>query len=142
MNAVRDDEGTTYLLLKRSHEASLVRDPATGTECYIRNDRLEAVDESPLDVAVRSVPQPVRTLLSAVHDDRTLGFLLTLADRGATDVRTLLSITDFCESDLHGRIAELTAAGLLEEARVGGERGYRVTRVGRDALALVRADRD
>ncbi|MEM4781040.1 MAG: hypothetical protein QXG03_05715 [Halalkalicoccus sp.] len=43
MQTVEDAEGTRYLLLKRSGESSLVRDPDTGEERYLRNDTLSAV---------------------------------------------------------------------------------------------------
>jgi len=73
MKTVEDDTGKRYLLRKRSDTASLVRDPETGNECYIRNDRLEAVgDESALETAARSVSDPVLTLLTNVHDEETL----------------------------------------------------------------------
>jgi hypothetical protein len=52
-------------------------------------------------------------------------------------VRTLLGATDLCESDLVGLITELRAAGLVEEATVGGERGYAATGEAREAVAVV-----
>ncbi|ELY78291.1 hypothetical protein [Natrinema pallidum] len=141
MNTVEDDTGKRYLLLKRSDSASLVRDPETGNECYIRNDRLEAVDEgSVLETAARSVPDPVLTLLTNVHDAETLGLLIELADRGPLGVRTLLDTYDCCESDLHGRLTILSAADLLEEAEVAGERGYRVTEDCETALETLRTE--
>jgi DNA-binding PadR family transcriptional regulator len=45
---------------------------------------------------------------------------------------------DFCESDLHGLLAELQAAGLITESQVAGERGYEVTEKGSVALGVVR----
>ncbi len=147
MKTVRDDDGTRYLLLKRSTSASLVRDPKTGNECYIRNDRLEAAeDESALETAARAVGEPVRTLLSNVHDERTLGLLVELDERGPLPVRTLMTAYDFCESDLHGRLAVLSAADLLKEVDVAGGRGYGLTETALEALEVVRtsgsADRD
>lgn len=139
MNTVEDDTGKRYLLLKRSDSASLVRDPETGNECYIQNDRLEAVgDESALETAARSVSDPVLTLLTNVHDEETLGLLVELSARGPLGVRTLLDAYDFCESDLHGRLTVLTAAGLLEETDVVGERGYRITEDCETALETIR----
>ncbi|MDJ1430666.1 hypothetical protein [Halostagnicola sp. A-GB9-2] len=140
MKTVRDDDGTDYVLLKRSDDASLVRDPATGNECYVRNDRLEATDQSPLETAASGVADPVRTLVTNVHDEKTLGLLFELADRGPTRVRTILGDTAFCESDLHGTLAVLTAADLLAETEVSGERGYRVTETGTDALEGIRTE--
>lgn len=84
MKSVQDDTGKRYLLLKRSEHASLVRDPRNGNECYVQNDRLEDVDESPLETAARTVSGPVRTLLTTVHDEATLGLLVELAERGPT----------------------------------------------------------
>ena len=140
MKTVRDDEGTLYLLLKRSESASLVRDPATGNECYVQNDRLEPVEgASPLETAAAGIDEPVRRLLRGVHDERTLGLLVELADDGPTGVRTILERYDFCESDLHGRLVELVAVGLLEEVEVDGERGYRITETCERALTVVRS---
>ncbi|EMA34088.1 DUF7346 family protein [Halobiforma nitratireducens] len=146
MKTVRDDRGNRYLLLKRSESASLVRDPETGDECYVRNDRLEFVDRSGLETAAATVDEPVRTLLGNVHDEETLGLLIELADRGPLGIRTLLDSYDLCESDLHGRLTVLTAAGLLEETElehgVATERGYRVTDDCRRALETIRPARD
>ncbi|TMT85959.1 hypothetical protein E2L06_04870 [Haloterrigena sp. H1] len=139
MNTVEDDTGKRYLLLKHSDSASLVRDPETGNECYVQNDRLEPVDgESPLETAARSVGDPVVTLLTAVHDEEALGLLIELADRGPLGVRTLLDAYEFCESDLHGRLTVLAAAGLLEETEIAGERGYQVTDTCEIALESIR----
>jgi len=141
MKTVRDDDGKRYLLLKRSSSASLVRDPATGNSCYVRNDRLEdAGDTSPLETAAAGVSGPVRRLLRGVHDDRTLGLLVELADADGLGVRTILDRYDFCESDLHGRFGELTAVGLITEVEIDGERGYRVTDDCERALETVRIE--
>ncbi|MDQ2049138.1 hypothetical protein RBH26_01440 [Natronolimnohabitans sp. A-GB9] len=142
MKTVQDDTGRRYLLLKRSEHASLVRDPQSGNECYVQNDRLEDVDESALELAAQTVDDPVRALLTNVHDETTLGLLIELADRGPLGVRTLLDSYDICESDLHGRLTVLSAAGLLEEPDVAGERGYRTTADCDRALEVVRVDAD
>ncbi len=139
MKTVRDDTGREYLLLTESDSASLVRDPETGTECYIQNDRLEPIDESALELAAQTVSDPVRTLLRSVHDDRTLGLLVELDEHDSLAVRTILSSYDFCESDLHGRLAVLTAAGLIAETEIGGERGYRPTKMCKQALGAIRS---
>lgn len=142
MKSVQDDTGKRYLLLKRSEHASLVRDPETGNECYVQNDRLEDIDESGLETAARSVSEPVRTFLAAVHDETTLGLVIELADRGPLGVRTLLDAYDLCESDLHGRLTTLTSAGLLEETEIAGERGYRTTATCDRSLETIRGDDD
>ncbi|MXV62414.1 hypothetical protein GS429_10125 [Natronorubrum sp. JWXQ-INN-674] len=143
MKTVQDDTGKRYLLLKRSEHASLVRDPQNGNECYVQNDRLEDIDEqSALETAARTVSTPVRTLLTNVHDEATLGLLLELENRGPIDIRTLLDAYDFCETDLHGRLTVLSAADLLEEVDVAGERGYRLTDECTTALRTIRPETD
>lgn len=140
MRTVSDEDGSRYLLLKESGESSLVRDPETGEQRHLPNERLTPVEgASPLETAARRVPDPVRTLVSATRDDRALGLLVDIDERGPVAVRTLLSRTDLCESDLHGMVAEFRAAGLLEEATVAGERGYRTTETATEALGLLSA---
>ena len=52
-----DYDGDRYLLVKRSDESSLVRDPETGETAYLANDRLTPVDgESPLASSRRPTP--------------------------------------------------------------------------------------
>lgn len=139
MKTVRDDDGTHYLLLKRSGEASLVRDPETGNECYVGNDRLEDADDiSPLETSARAIPDPVRAIVRTAHDDRSLGLLVELADRGPLSVRTLLSNTAYCESDLSGLLATLAAAGVITEVEVDDERGYELAEESAAALARLR----
>lgn len=141
MQTVRDEDDTRYLLLKRSDESSLVREPDSGEERYLDNANLSpAEDASALETAAAEVEAPIRRLLSAVHDDRTLGFLLVLDAGGPLSVRELLGIDALCESDLHGTLAELRAAGLLEEREVGGERGYATTELATDALSSLRGE--
>lgn len=139
MRTVRGPDDTTYLLLKQSGDASLVRDPSTGEERYVENDRLEpAGGASPLQAAADAVPEHVRRLVTAVRDEPSLGLLLELDRRGPTAVRTLMGAYDRCESDMHGTLAEFRAAGLVEEADVAGERGYALTDRGSEALAVLR----
>lgn len=138
MRTVRDDDGERYVLLKQSGESSLVRDPETGERRHLPNESLSSVEgESPLSTTAGLVSEPVRTLVTAVPSDRALGLLLDLDDRGPLAVRTLLSTTDLCESDLHGLVAEFRAAGLLEETTVAGERGYETTETASDALTAI-----
>ncbi|NKE37092.1 hypothetical protein GWG54_14925 [Natronococcus sp. JC468] len=143
MKPVQDDTGKRYVLLKRSEHASLVRDPETGNECYVQNDRLEHLeDESVLETAARTVDEPVRTLLTAVHDETALGLLVDLGERGPLGVREMLDAYDCCESDLHGRLTVLTAADLIVETDVAGERGYRLADEGEVALEAIGANTD
>jgi hypothetical protein len=137
---VEDTDGRRYLLVKRSGESSLVRDPTTGSEAYLPNEELSSVEASGLELAAEAVPAPVRRVLRAVHNDRALGLLLALDDRGPTSVRDLLDRTDLCESDLHGLLGEFRAAGLVVEADVLGERGYETTDVASEGLDLLRED--
>jgi hypothetical protein len=141
MRSVRDEEGERYLLVKRSAESSLVRDPETGVERYLSNADLTVEEAtSPLTTATDAVPASVRRVLTATSTERALGVLVELVDRGPLAVRTLLGDYDLCESDLHGVIAEFRAAGLVAETRVAGERGYEATDPARDAVARLRAD--
>lgn len=136
MQTVRDDAGNRYLLLKHSDESSLVRDPDTGEKRYLDNaDLSPAEGVSVLSVAAAEVDGSVRRVLSAVHDDDGLGLLVVLSQRGPLPVRELLDLGDDCESDLHGLLGELAAAGLIEERRIAGERGYGTTDLAEDALS-------
>lgn len=130
-----EHDGDRYLLLKRSGDSSLVRDPQTGEERYLPTDELTATGDAPLALAAQRVPEPTRRVLTAVHSKQALGLLVELRARGPLPVRALLGDTDLCESDLHGLVGELRAAGILEETEVDGEHGYRLTESGRDGLA-------
>jgi len=130
-------DGDRYLLVKRSAESSLVRDPETGQEWYLPNDELEAVGDAPLAVAARAVPEAARRVLTAVHSERTLGVLVELEARGPLSVREVLGSYDLCESDVHGTFAELRAAGLVEEAEVDDGRGYAATDLASEGLAAL-----
>ena len=139
MRTVRDDDGRRYHLLQESADSSLVRDVDTGETRYLENHRLELESgESPLETAARSVPEPARRILTAVRDERALGLLVELVDRGPLPVRSLLSDYDYCESDLHALLVEFQYAGLVEERTVGGERGYGATTVAIEGLATFR----
>ena len=139
MRTVRDPEGGRYVLLKESEESSLVRDPETGERFHLSSDDLEPVDgTSPLVTAARGVPSPVRRVLSAVPEERALGLLFEIDAQGPVGVRSLLDGTDLCESDLHGLLAEFRAAELVEETRVGGNRGYETTALAERALEYLR----
>ena len=143
MQTVRDGDGETYLLVKRSAESSRVRDPSTGEERYVDNEELSVVDgESPLATAASGVPEPVRRTLGAVRDDRSLGLLAVVADEGPIAAIDLLDAADMCESDLHGTITEFRAAGLVAETEVAGRRGYEATAVAVEALGLLRGEAD
>lgn len=99
----------------------------------------ETVEESvTADTVLDGVPDAVVSLVTAVHDERALALLVELDEAGPTSVRTLLSTYEFCESDLHGLLGELTAAGLVEETRVAGERGYETTGTASEALETLR----
>jgi hypothetical protein len=139
MQTVRDETGTRYLLLKKSAESSLVRDPDTGERRQLPNDRLETIDgDPPLVTAATAVPESLRTLLTAVHDEHSLGLVIELVDRESMAVRELLEATSLCESDLHGLVAELVAAGLFRETTIAGERAYEATDVAREAIEQAR----
>jgi hypothetical protein len=139
MRTVRDVDGERYLLVKRSSDSSLVRDPATGESRHLPNEELTVVEgETPLETAASGVPRPVRRVLSAVHDDRSLGLLVDVVDRGPLAVREMVEAYDYCESDLLGACTEFRAAGLLEPTTVAGERGYEATEAAREGVQRLR----
>ena len=139
MQTVRDADGDTYLLVKRSAESSRVRDPATGAERHVANDEISVVDgEPPLATAASGIPESVRRTMRAVHDDRSLGLLAVVVDEGPLAVIDLLDAADMCESDLHGTVTELRAAGLIDEVEVAGRRGYAAADAASEALDLLR----
>lgn len=139
MQTVRDESGSVYVLLKRSSDTSRVRDPRTGEERYLPTDELELVDgRSPLESVASGVSESVRRVLSATHDDRSLGLLLSIADDGPVSVVWLLEETTLCESDLHGLLAEFRAAGLVTETDVDGRRRYKATATLEEAAELLR----
>jgi len=141
MNTVEDENGRRFVLRKRSSDAWLVRDPATGEESFRDPSDLTLVTEADaLATAADGIPPAVRTLLSAVPNERVLGLVITIVDREAVGVRSLLAETTLCESDLHGAIAELVAAGLLAETTVAGERGYEATNLARDSIEQLREE--
>ena len=141
MQTVRDGDGETYLLVKRSAESSRVRDPDTGAERYVDTEDLRVVEgESALATAASGVPEPVRRTLGAVRDERSLGLLAVVVDEGPIAAIDLLDAADMCESDLHGTLTEFRAAGLVDEAEVAGRRGYEATPVAVEALELLRTE--
>lgn len=131
--------GDRYLLVKRSADASLVRDPRTGEERYLPTDELSVTGESPLATAAAAVPSAIRPLLTGVHSEEALGLIVLLEDRGPLAARELLAVAETCESDLHGLVGELRAAGLLEARTVDGQRGYATTDVASEALERLRS---
>jgi hypothetical protein len=140
MRTVEDEAGRRYLLEKRSSEASRVRDVETGAVRHVPNERLSTVEGiSPLEAAAESVESPIRTLITATPDAAALGLLLDLSRRGPLSVRRMLEEYDLCESDLHGRLSEYRAAGLVDETEVAGERGYNLTEAGVAAVEAVQS---
>ena len=129
-----EHDGDRYLLLKRSTDTSLVRDPETGDTRHLPTEELTATGDPPLSVAAGRVPEPARRLVSAVDSPTALGLLVELDERGPLAVRTVLGDTELCESDLHGLVGDLRVAGLVAETDVAGERGYRLTDAARVGL--------
>ncbi|ESS07513.1 MAG: hypothetical protein A07HB70_00053 [uncultured archaeon A07HB70] len=139
MQTVEDSAGRRLLVVKRAAESWLVRDPATGEEQYVDPEAVDPVaGASPLATAAGALDDDARRLVLAARDDRALGLLCHLAADGPVAVRALLGETDLCESDLHGLLAELRAAGLVAEQTVDGRRGYALSGRGADALDRLR----
>jgi len=140
MRTVETADGQRHLLLSESDGTARLRDPATGEERTVDADALEPTDDGTLSVAAAGVPEPVRRTVTAVHDERALGVLVTLVDDGPTAVVDLLSYSGLCESDFNGLFSELRAAGLVTTCQVAGERGYEATETAEEAVALLRDD--
>jgi hypothetical protein len=140
MPTVEDDDGRRYVLERRGSDSCRVRDPATGERRQVSPEELAVVDEGALSTAATAVPGAVRRLLTATPDERALGLLVELCDRGPLSAVRLLDAYDLCESDLHGLLGEFRAAGLVEPTRVAGERGYDATDLARDGVAALRDD--
>lgn len=139
MRLVEDADGNRLFLLKESEDACLVRDPSTDERRHVPQADLEpAGGDPPLAAAAEAVPATLRTVLTALPDERALGLLLEIDARGPVSVRALLNGYDLCESDLHGLLTEFRAADLVAETRVGGERGYETTADTTEALAHLR----
>ena len=140
MKRVRDDDGRTYHLLKRSGDSALVRDVETGVERYRPVNELQAIDRgSPTDDHLEAIPRPVRTLVRATPNEDALAVLALLDRRGPLSVRRLLDETTFCESDVNGIVTGFRLAGLLTEVDVNGERGYATTETATRALEVITA---
>lgn len=133
-----EHDGKRYFLVKSSGDSSLVRDPETDKEQYLPSDELTVIGDSPLSVAASAIPEPQRRVLTAVHSEDVLGLLVELDARGPLSAREILGRYDLCESDLHGRITELRAAGLVSEAEINGERGYAATELASEGLEKLR----
>jgi hypothetical protein len=143
MRTVESPDGDRLLVRKASGDSLLVADPETGEERYVaRSEVSELEGASPLETAAGGVPAATRRVVTAVHDDESLGLLVELVDRGPLAVVTLLDAYDYCESDLHGQIAEFRAGGLVDDARVAGERGYDATELAAEGVETLRTDDD
>ncbi|MEZ3143686.1 hypothetical protein [Halobaculum sp. MBLA0143] len=138
MQTVTDEDGERLLVVKRAAEATLVRDPETGEESYREPETLTPTDDAPLSTAADAVDPAVRRAVLACPDDRALGLLVELVDRGPTAAETLTTAYDLCESDLLGLLGEFRAAGLVREATVAGRPGYEPTDDGEHAVSRLR----
>ncbi len=111
MRPVKDSSGRRYVLCGTQGPESLVWNPRTNEMCYLKTEEIRPLQPTELSENVT----PPDLLLAFVHR------------RGPLDVRTLSSQTTFCESDLHGLLAELRTAGLLRETTIADERAYETT---------------
>ena len=138
MKRVRDTDGRTYHLLKRSGDSALVRDVESGVERYLPVAEFHAVDDnSPADDPLAAIPTPVRTLVRATPNEDALELLVILDRQGPLSVRRLLDETICCESDVNGIVTGYRLAGLVEEIDVNGEPGYATTETATQALEIV-----
>jgi hypothetical protein len=136
MRPVADEDGRPCLLLLTTDDGSDVRDLETGQRRAVPTDSLSVLEADPLvAVAAGDDDDPVPEPLASAPPGLARGILLELYLGGPRPVRTLLGETSLCESDLHGVVADLRAAGLVREFRVDGERGYGLTEAADEALS-------
>lgn len=139
MRLVRDASGRVNVVRSRGTEELTIVDPVTGAERTVSATTVAPVaDESELHLVADAIPTPIEPPLATVGDPRALGILGVLEAAGPLPATTMLAFESLCESDLHGIVGELRAAGLVEEAIVDGRRGYRTTQAAEDALAHTR----
>lgn len=135
MRLVRDDAESPHLVLNRDGDAWRVRGLTSGTERTLEPEAVDSIEAAhPLDVAADALPTPDTGPL-AIADDRTFGMAVLLSRAGPQPVHVLLETEGLCESDLHGLMGELGAAGLVSETTVDGQRGYRATETATEAVA-------
>jgi len=137
MRAVVDAAGRRSLLLRENGEQALLRDVGTGEQRTVPLDDLASLDGGPLRTLATDVPPSLPSPLDRAPTDRALALLVELHVAGPRPVRALLGDTTLCESDLHGLVGDLRAAGLVTETVVGGDRGYGLTEEARVALATL-----
>lgn len=134
MRIVRDQTGTHYVVLSATESVCRLREIRSGAEVTRQCESLQPADPAAALAATGVDADGVDTVTSAARTSRAIGLLVELDAAGPLAVRTILDRFDVCESDLHGMVTELRAAGLLEPTTVYGERGYRVTDAARDVL--------
>lgn len=121
MNLVEDADGRRYALLKRSHQASLVLDLASGERSYRPNETLELIDAEPVPDVLdeTTISQSIRSTANEL--------LAVLAHGDAVPIRTVLEATTVCESELVALRGELEAAGLITTESVDDAVALRLT---------------
>lgn len=132
MRAVQGPDGGPVLIVEHAPDGSRIVDPREGACRTVATGALDPVEGDPLGAVGRAVRETAGPL--PVAGDAAAGVLADL-ERGPRSVRGMVDAYGLCESDLHGLLAELTAAGLLAETTVGGRRGYELTEEARLALA-------
>ena len=125
MVIIEDRAGTSYVLLKRSTEASLVRNLETGSIQYLPTSAFARVttDDRTADSKVALATNfQHRIPNAAAHELITM-----LYDTGPSSVRVLLNETTLCERDFFAVTRELVLGDVLEPTDIAGEQGYALT---------------
>jgi hypothetical protein len=135
MRPVADADGRPCLLLQVTEDGSDVRDLETGERRQVPTASLTVLGADPLVATAADDGNAVPESLAPAASGLARSLLLELHLGGPRPVRTLLGETNLCESDLHGVVADLRAAGLVREVRVDGQRGYGLTDAADDALS-------
>ena len=136
---VETTDGKRYRLLKRSADTSLVRCVDTAETKSVPTAELQPVTDDTVDSAsLAAFDDAVVQVVTTVPDERGLKLLTALDTHGPVPVEALLTEYEFCERELHARIAELQAAGLVTREDIQTHRGYSTTERASEALTRLR----
>lgn len=139
MRLVRDQSGRAHVVSARDGDHLDIVDPATGRERTVpATDVDPVVDEPELPVLAAALPTDPGSPLDGIGDPRAVGLLGVLEAAGPLPATMLLAFESLCESDLHGIVGELSAAGYVEQTTVDGRSGYRTTAAAERTLAGLR----
>lgn len=123
MHLCEDENGRRLAVVKRSATSSLVLDLETGDHFYRANETLTPIDNQGTGNA--------DTGSNSMGPTDQRAELLSILEHDPIPIRTILSRTTLCESDLYAIRRELEVAGVLEEVTINGERAWVLASAGK-----------